>query len=271
MNLQTLSEILSRVRQTQPLIHCITNPISIHQCANAILAVGGRPIMAEHPGEVGEITRTAKGLLLNLGNITDIRMESIRISARTAAEAGIPIVLDAVGIACSRLRRDFLRELLSSVTPTVIKGNYSEIYSLYRDSYWASGVDADGSLDAAAMDRCAVALARANRTMILASGKADILTDGKRLVHIRNGTAQLSSVTGTGCMLGALCAAYLSVDPSLDALIAACAILGISGEQARTSAGSGTFFVNLMDALSTLGADGICANLNPEEIPHENI
>jgi hydroxyethylthiazole kinase len=197
LNRQTLSAVLSRIRQKQPLIHCITNPISINQCANAILAVGGRPMMAEHPLEVAEITQTAQSLLLNLGNITDIRMEAIRVSGQTAAETGIPIVLDAVGIACSRLRRDFLRELLSTVTPTVIKGNYSEIYALYQDGYRATGVDADPTLEITAMDRCAVTLSREKSTMILASGKVDILTDGMRLVHIRNGTAQLSSVTGT--------------------------------------------------------------------------
>lgn len=265
------TDILSRIRQKQPLIHCITNPISINQCANAILAVGGRPMMAEHPQEVAEITRTAHGLMLNLGNITDIRMESMVISAHTAAAAGIPIVLDAVGIACSQLRRNFLRGLLSSVTPTVIKGNYSEIYALYQDRYCASGVDADPALDMAEVDRCAVALAREKHTMILASGKVDILTDGTRLVHIHNGTPQLSSVTGTGCMLGALCAVSMSAKRSLDAGITACALLGISGEKARTDHGSGTFFVNLMDALSTLTAADIHANLNLEEISIENI
>ena len=271
MNHHTIQNILTQIREKQPLIHCITNPISINQCANAILAVGGRPIMAEHPQEAAEITRTAQSLMLNLGNITDTRMESIRISAQTAAEAGIPITLDAVGIACSRLRRSFLLAQLSHVTPTVIKGNYSEIYALHQDRYHSSGVDADAALDIDTLDYCAVALARENHTMILASGKVDILTDGKRLVHIRNGTAQLSSVTGTGCMLGALCAACLSAEPSLDAVLTACALLGISGEKARTDRGMGTFFVNLMDALSTLSADTICKNLDSEEISIDKI
>ena len=152
MNQETIAHILAAVRQDQPLIHCITNPISINQCANAILAVGGRPMMAEHPKEVAEITRTASALMLNLGNITDVRMQSIGISAETAKRAGIPILLDAVGIACSRLRRDYMHELLSKVTPAVIKGNYSEINALHEDNYCASGVDADASLRMAAID-----------------------------------------------------------------------------------------------------------------------
>ena len=270
MSQHTIADILSDIRQKQPLIHCITNPISINQCANTILAVGGRPMMAEHPKEVAEITQAAQGLMLNLGNITDIRMESIKISAETAAKENIPVVLDAVGIACSRLRRNYIHELLSTLTPTVIKGNYSEINALYQDSYHSSGVDADASLDILTIDRCAVALARERNTIILASGKVDVITDGRRLVHIHNGTSQLSTVTGTGCMLGALCATYLSADRSLDAVIAACALLGISGEKSETPCGSGTFFINLMDALSTLTAEDIDTNINLEEISIEN-
>ena len=103
-----IHDIRKTVKQTQPLIHCITNPISINQCANGILAIGARPMMAEHPKEVSEITRTAQALMLNLGNITDARMESMLISAKTANEMGIPILLDAVGIACSTLRREYV-------------------------------------------------------------------------------------------------------------------------------------------------------------------
>ena len=103
--MRKIPDICRAVRDQKPLIHCITNPISIHQCANAVLAVGGRPIMAEHPAEVQEITATARALMLNLGNITDVRMESMYLSAQAAREGKIPILLDAVGVACSRLRR----------------------------------------------------------------------------------------------------------------------------------------------------------------------
>ena len=144
--MRPIPDIRGAVRERSSLIHCITNPISINQCANAILAVGGRPIMAEHPREVSEITATAGALMLNLGNITDVRMEAMRLSARTAAEHGTPILLDAVGVACSKLRRDYACGLMEGVTPAVIKGNYSEINALYQESYRASGVDADAAL-----------------------------------------------------------------------------------------------------------------------------
>jgi len=247
-----MHKICGLVRKKQALIHCITNPISINQCANAILAIGARPIMAEHPSEVQEITETADALMLNLGNITDARMLSMKISFQTAKEKNIPVILDAVGIACSKLRRNYIAELLNFGVPTVIKGNYSEIYALYHDAYRSSGVDADAAVDADAIYSAAAELATKYNTTILASGKVDVVTDGTRIVRIKNGTPQLSAVTGTGCMLGALCAAFLSVCSGMDAAATACEAFGICGQLAETSRGSGSFMVNLLDALSTL-------------------
>lgn len=262
---QVIYDIRKTVNQSQPLIHCITNPISINQCANGILAAGARPMMAEHPQEVAEITRTAQSLMLNLGNITDARMESMQICAKTANEMEIPILLDAVGVSCSSLRREYVRELLNTAVPTVIKGNYSEIQALYQQSYHSSGVDADSGLDIPTVDRAALSLARSLGTVILASGKVDIVTDGNRLYHIHNGTPQLSQVTGTGCLQGALCASYLSANPGIEAVITGCAVLGICGELAQTDRGTGTFLYNLMDALSTLTDAQIAENLKLEE------
>lgn len=267
--MRPIPDIRGAVRERSSLIHCITNPISINQCANAILAVGGRPIMAEHPREVSEITATAGALMLNLGNITDVRMEAMRLSARTAAEQGTPILLDAVGVACSKLRRDYACGLMEGVTPAVIKGNYSEINALYQESYRASGVDADAALDAQTVERAAAALARTRRTVVLASGKVDIVTDGTRLIRVRNGTPQLSCVTGTGCMLGALTAAYLSAASGLDAAVTACTVLGVCGQLAETERGSGSFMVRLLDALSTLQDAELERYMDLEEIEIE--
>lgn len=264
-----LNELRQRVLETRPLIHCITNPISINQCANALLAIGTRPIMAEHPKEVRDITGTADALMLNLGNITDARMESMVLSAQMAKETGIPILLDAVGVACSTLRREYIRELLQAAPPTVLKGNYSEINALHQDAYRSAGVDADEALSVEALDTAAAELARRFHCVVLASGKTDIVTDGSRLFHIHNGTAQLSTVTGTGCMLGALCAGYLSAGPALTAAVTACALLGVCGEIAETDRGSGSFLQNLMDGLSTLSPAALEQKRNLEEISLE--
>ena len=268
---QVIHDIRKTVKQTQPLIHCITNPISINQCANGILAIGARPMMAEHPKEVSEITRTAQALMLNLGNITDARMESMLRSAQTAKDENIPFLLDAVGIACSTLRREYVKALLNTAIPTVIKGNYSEILALYRDSYRSSGVDADSGLDIYTVDHAAISLAHSLKTVHLASGKVDIITDGKRLYHIHNGTPLLSQITGTGCLQGTLCASYLSAKPGIEAVITGSSVLGICGELARTDRGTGTFLCSLMDRLSTLTDTEIEQTLKVKEITIEAI
>ena len=252
MNAHLINNIRRRVKDKNPLIHCITNPISINQCANGVLAVRARPMMAEHPLEVAEITQTADALVLNIANITDVRMQSIKMSARTAQTSNIPFIIDAVGVSCSKLRRGFMNDFLKEFKPTAIKGNYSEIYALSDESYNSSGVDADETLKAENISQTAVKLAQKYSTIVLASGKTDIVTDGKTVVYINNGVPQLAQITGTGCLLGMLCGCYLSVDQSIYSVVTACAVLGICGELSQTEKGNGSFFVNLMDNLSTL-------------------
>lgn len=269
--MKTIREIRAEVYRKRPLIHCITNPISIHACANAILAVGAQPIMAEHPGEVRQITENADALVLNLGNITDVRMRSMGLSMEMAAEKRIPVVIDAVGVACSPLRLDFIRSLLEQGVPTVIKGNYSEILALYSGRCQAAGVDADPAMNAAAIFPAAAELAQRTGAVILASGKTDVVTDGRRMIRLYNGTPLLSRVTGTGCMLGALCGTYLTAASGLDAAAAACAVLGICGERADSNSGTGSFLVGLMDGLSTLGDRDLNAYLKMEAEDIETI
>lgn len=261
-----LCKITENVRNASPLIHCITNPISINQCANALLALGARPIMAEHPREVREITETASALMLNLGNITDARMESVKISSAAAAEKHIPAILDLVGISCSELRRSFALDIVTQHRPAVIKGNYSEIRAFYDLTYTCAGVDADASLAVLEIAKFASALAIKYGCVVLASGKTDIVTDKSHALLIKNGCEFLSRVTGTGCMLGAICAAFLSACPPLDAATCACAFLGVCGELAATEKRPGSFFVKLMDNIGTLNGEEIEKHMNTEKI-----
>lgn len=256
-------EFSEKVRAKNPLVHAITNPISINQCANTILALGARAIMAEHPGEVCQITKTADALMLNIGNITDARMESIRLSLAFAEN--IPSVLDVVGVACSKLRRDYVLDLLREKSPTVIKGNYSEITAIAKDGYWSCGIDADGVITPEDMAKTAKALAKKYKTTILATGKTDIITDGNKIACVKNGTKDLAGVTGTGCMLGAMCAVFLTVADGYDSAVACCCYFGICGELAKTDKGNGSFMVNLIDKISTLSQEEIVKYTNMEE------
>ena len=258
-------EIRKKLRETAPLIHCITNPVSINQCANTILSTGARPIMAEHPDEAEEITITAKALMLNIANITDARMKSIRLSAACADKNGIPFLLDAVGVACSSMRRSYALSLILEHCPTVIKGNYSEICALEDQSYRSSGVDAHASADLRRTLEAAVAVALRYKTVVLASGKNDLVTDGKRLISVKNGTPRLGSITGTGCMQGALTAAYLSCSGGMEAASCAAAMLGICGELAADKKGMGSFSVSLFDWLSAADDDMLAQRIRMEE------
>ena len=233
------------------LIHCITNPISINQTANAILALGANPIMAEHPEEAEEITSTASSLLLNTGNITDVRMRSMKISLKTANTKGIPVTLDAVGAACSSLRRRFIKELLKEGRITVIKGNASEILALVDDNYKDTGVDAKKDIDEGLLKEALIRLSSENNAIVTATGKTDLICSGKDITEISGGCNMLSSVTGTGCMSGAVIATYLARENSLQSVIDACRFFKRCGESADTINGPGTFMVNLLDALSS--------------------
>ena len=256
-----INELRKMIKEAHPLVHCITNPISINQCANTILATGARPICAEHPEEAAEVTATAKAVMLNIGNITDARRESIRISAKEADRLGIGFVIDICGAACLKSRRSFAEQIISIYAPSVVKGNYSEIKAIYDMEYKSTGIDADSGLGLDEADEAAFELARMYQTTVMASGEVDIVTDGHKLFHIYNGSPQLSTVTGTGCMQGALCAAFLTAAESIDAAVASAAMLGICGELAETEKGSGTFMVNLLDRLSTITDDEVITKL----------
>lgn len=264
-----IENLREKIRKKSPLIHCITNPISMNLCANGILALGARPIMAEHPLEVEEITRTAGALLLNLGNISDTRIDAMKRAAREAEKCQIPIILDAVGVACSKLRRTVAQEILQMVHVTVVKGNASEIQALYQKDYYANGVDAEKNLETKQVAYAAISVAYTYHTMVLVSGKVDFITDGKKLIQIQNGSPQLATITGTGCMLGAICACCLSVSQGIEAPETACAVLGICGELAETEKESGSFQAYLLDALSICKEDEIQKLLKEEVVEVE--
>lgn len=261
-----------RLREKNPLIHCITNPISIRDCANLILAVGARPMMAEYAIEVASVTKSAGALLINLGNLTQARAEAMKIAVLAAGEAGVPYVLDLCGAAALENRRELALSLMEQVMPAVIKGNYSEIKALFDESYHGQGVDADQTLTETEMEKIVEALARTYHVTVLASGKTDVISDGESIFRCKNGTPGLAGITGTGCMQGALCAAFLAVADGLTAAMAASCMLGICGQLAETGdvegncgrLGNGSFCVGLMDQLSTVSDRQLEAGMKME-------
>ena len=239
---------LERLTEKSSVVHCITNTVTVNDCANAVLAVGARPVMAEHPRETAQITAAAGALLINTGSLTDSKIAAMKESARSAKEHNIPFVLDCVGIASSDVRYETVKELLEINIPDIIKGNASEITALCKGVMSDCGVDATGTADETAVR----AFAKQHGSVIVVTGETDIITDGMRTVHVKNGCDMLTKVTGTGCMLGCIMAAVATVADKFSAAVYAAAIMGICGEIADGSRGTGTLRMSLMDNLSTI-------------------
>ena len=253
-----LGEILRAVRQKKPLVQCITNFITVNDCANILLASGGSPTMAGHPLEVEEAVRQVQALVCNLGAIESV--DAMILAGKKANRLGIPIVLDPVGAGGTQLRRDVVKRLMDSVHFSVIRGNASEIRYLAGQQATGSGVDVssldeitEANLEAAVS--MAAELSRKLGTVIAISGKIDVISNGSESCILRNGCATMARITGSGCMLtslmGAFCGAW---DDAFPAACAAMAVMGISGESAdekrlRNGTGNATFRNDLIDAV----------------------
>ena len=253
--------VLATVRAKKPLVQCITNFVTVNDCANILLASGGSPTMASHPLEVEEAVRNVQALVCNMGAIDQV--ESMILAGKEANQLGKPVILDPVGAGGTQLRREAVKRLLEEVHFTAIRGNASEIRYLAGQETIGSGVDVS-DLDEINEENLPEAvvmaenLARKTGAVIAISGKIDVISDDKRSCVLRNGCATMARITGSGCMLTALIGAYGGAwdDPFL-ATCAAIAAMGISGEIAeekrlRNGTGNATFRNDLIDALFNL-------------------
>lgn len=252
---------LAQVREKKPLVQCITNFVTVNDCANILLASGGSPTMASHLLEVEEAVRNVQALVCNMGAIDKI--DSMILAGKAANWLGKPVILDPVGAGGTQLRREAVKRLLEEVHFTVIRGNASEIRYLAGQRTTGSGVDVS-SLDEVTEDKLDSTVAMAEElagklhTVIAISGKIDVISDGKRSCLLRNGCATMARITGSGCMLTALIGAFCGAcEDSFFAACSAMAAMGISGEIAeakrlRNGTGNATFRNDLIDAVFNL-------------------
>lgn len=252
---------LEAVRTRAPLIHNITNYVTANDCANLLLACGASPIMADDPAEVSEVQAVCAGLHLNLGTLHTGTVPALLAAGRTANTLGHPVVLDPVGVGVSALRGRTARQLLEELRITVIRGNLSETKTLARGSGTAHGVDAADALTEATLDTVLPLvkdLARRTGAVVAVSGGIDLVTDGETAYCIRNGCAMMRRVTGTGCQLSALTAAFVAASPDhpLEAAAAAVCAMGLCGEiaQSRLAPGEGNAALRgrIIDAMYNL-------------------
>ncbi|MGJ1632455.1 hydroxyethylthiazole kinase [Clavibacter sepedonicus] len=247
----TSADLLLQLRERQPLVQCITNAVVTGFTANVLLALGAAPAMTDVPTESGPFARIASGVLINLGTPHAEQREAAVEAAHAARDAGTPWVLDPVAVGALPVRTRLAHELVA-LSPTIVRGNASEIIALATGGAGGRGVDATDEVEAA-LDAASL-LARTYGTVVAVSGAVDHITDGHRLVRVHTGDAWLTKVTGGGCALGAVMTAFASTDPDpLRAAVAATSCYTIAADIAAEGArGPGSFAVGLLDALDAV-------------------
>lgn len=253
-------KILENVRSTHPLIHNITNYVTVNDVANMILASGASPIMADEEKEAEEITSICNGLNINIGTLQERTIISMMKAGKRAGELGHPIILDPVGAGALKLRTETAVRLLDTLPVTVVRGNMSEIKALSDSTHKTRGVDADVS-DTVTDDNLDQAVTYINTVaekwncIVAVTGATDLVSDGKKCYVIRNGVKEMSRVTGTGCQLSGLLTAFVSANMEcpLEASAAAVCTMGLAGEIALTHMspyeGNATYRNRIIDAV----------------------
>ncbi len=272
-----LKKALDNVRATAPLVHSITNYVTVNDCANALLAIGASPIMSDEPDDVVDITSICGGLALNIGTLNERSIAGMFAAGARASELGHPIVLDPVGAGASALRTRVAGDLLDKLAVSVIRGNMSEMRALAGGASTTRGVDVCPD-DAVTEDNLAAGAAFARDfaaktgAVVAITGAIDIVADAERAYAVRNGSALMGRITGAGCMLSCLCTAYAVANPdaTLDAMAAAVAGMGLAGQIAQGRMGgldgNGTFRTYLLDALYNFDGDALEAGAKVEEL-----
>lgn len=251
------------VKEKSPLIHHITNYVTVNDCANITLAIGGSPVMADDLEEVAEMVSVASALVINIGTLNARTVDSMLVAGLRAKELGIPVILDPVGVGATKLRTNTAEKLIKAVKPEVIRGNMSEIKVLAGQNVTIKGVDS--LADEQDSSVIAKELASELGCVIAITGKTDVVSDGHQLCLLDNGHKMLADVTGTGCMTTSLVGTFCGVSKDYyTSTIAGVISMGLAGEIAQASLrhgeGVGTFRSRLLDNIY---------NLTPEVLSKE--
>lgn len=265
---QVLKTMLENVRAKSPLVHNITNYVTVNDVANVLLAAGGSPIMSDDADDVEDITSICGGLNINIGTLNKNTIPSMFLAGKKANALGHIVLLDPVGAGASRLRTDTANRLMQEVRFDAVRGNISEIKTLCTGSGSTKGVDADAvdAVTEANLDngvQLVKTFAAQTGCIIAVTGAIDLVSDGERCWCIRNGRAEMSRITGTGCQLSALMTAFLVANPDrkLDAAAAAVCMMGLAGEigwaNMQPGDGNSTYRDRIIDAIFNMTGDAL--------------
>lgn len=244
--------LLERIRKDKPVVHHLTNWVTIYDCANVVKVIGGSPVMAHAKEEVAEMANIASALVLNIGTLTPDFVEAMKIAAKSANEKGISVVLDACGCGATELRNKKTFELLNDVRIDILRGNASEIAKAAGEDVKTKGVDA-AKVEKNLIEVAQHAAKKYKCTVVI-TGREDIVADDKQLLIVKNGHQMLTHVVGTGCMATSVIGTFAAVEKNLAlAAAAGLACYGIAAEcAAKGSSGPGTFKEKLFDCLFNL-------------------
>ena len=276
--LNSINETLSQIKEKNPLTHCITNSVTINDCANAVLAIGGSPFMAEDAEELEEVVTIADALVINIGKLSKEQINSMNVSAKAANETDTPIILDPVGVGVTELRNKTTMDLINNYNMAAIRGNITEIKSIAKlvgvidENNTAKGVDVNiddiiTEENLSANGEIIRELAEKLDTTILASGPIDILSDGKTTIAIDNGDDMMPLITGSGCMLSSIVGSCIGGSTPLEGSLVAILAMNIAGEKARAKVdekdeGTGSFRAYLIDYIYKTNAESLINESN---------
>jgi hydroxyethylthiazole kinase len=244
--------ILEEVRAKRPLVHHLTNWVTIYDCANIVKTLGASPVMAHAIEESGDMARLASSLVLNIGTLTPEFIESMKVAANSANKKGIPVILDVCGAGATKLRDEKSFELLNQVRIDVIKGNASEVARIAGEKVQTKGVDSvKVEKD---LVNLAEKLAKDRKATVVITGKEDIVADKTKHYIVKNGHEMMTHVVGTGCMAASVIGAFCAVEKDLARSAAAgLCVYGIAAELAAKEAkGPASFKEKLFDNLYNL-------------------
>lgn len=249
--------LLNKVKEENPLVLHYTNEVTINDCANITLALGGSPLMSYCYEEVEEIISIARSVVINIGTMNSEKLELFILAGKVANKLGKPVILDPVGVFATKTRTEFVRRLLREVNFTAIKGNVAEIK--FIGDFDINGKGVDSFDDGEDISEIVKKVANKFDTIVAATGKVDFISDGEKVNKIINGTDKLKKVTGTGCMTASLIGSYLGVaEDYLEAVTMGVLSMGISGEIANeNNPAIGTFKENLMNSVYNLDVEKI--------------
>lgn len=262
-----LEMIFNGVVKRPPLLHHITNYVTVNDCANIVLAAGGSPLMADDIEEVADIVKISSALYINIGTLNKRTIESMVEAGKVANEKGIPVVLDPVGMGASELRNNTVKTLIENIKFDVIKGNMSEIKALYMGCRNLGGVDVteEDQINEEGLEgtiNFAKAVANRFESNVVITGPIDVISNGEKVAVVKNGHPMMARITGTGCMTGSILGTYCG--PNKENIFEACVVslvlMGLSGEHAyakmvKNQEGTASFRRHLIDAVSLMSLE----------------